>query len=72
MNPDNPYMKKLRNGAMKQVIDDSVEERLAGLLGKSARDAYKDKLSYLEVMGISIKRNTLIQRVTREYRKRPC
>ena len=70
MNRDNPYMMKLRNGAMKMVIDDLVEEKLAGLLGKSVRDAYKDKLSYLEVMGISIKRNTLMQRVTREYRKR--
>ena len=37
MNPDNPYTKKLRNGAMKQVIDDLVKGRLAGLLGKGAR-----------------------------------
>ena len=59
MNPDNAYMKKLRNSAVKQVIDDLVEEIFSGLLGKGARDAYKDKLASLEGMGISIKRNTL-------------
>ena len=65
MNQGNTYMNKLRTVTVKQVIDDVVQERLAGLLGKGARNAYNDKLSSLKAMGILIKRNSLHERVMR-------
>ena len=70
MNSDHPYMKKIRDCAMKQVIDDLVKERLAGLQGPRLKDSYKEKHEFLEEMGISITRNALKLRVRRGLRKR--
>ena len=70
MSSDNPYMKKMRKSAMKQVTDDLVKERLAGLQGPCLTDSYKEKIEILEEMGISITRNALTLRVGRVLRKR--
>ena len=70
MNSNNPYMKKIRKCAMKQVTDDLVKERLAGLQGPRLKDSYKEKIEILEEMGISITKNALQLRVQRVLRKR--
>ena len=50
---------KMRASVMKQVIDDLVVERFAGLLCKVTRDSYTAKLQTLTAMGCSINRNAL-------------
>ncbi len=57
------YVKKLQDGAIKQVIEDLVERKRKG--GTLGRNAYLSAIGALSKIGVKIKHNALYNRVER-------
>ena len=57
----------MRKSTIKQVIDDLLREKITGVGGKIERDSYKEKITFLALMGVTITQNSLHKRISREY-----
>ena len=68
MSQSNAYHNKLGENAIKQVVDDLVNEKIAGVTGRTGRTSYDKQLACLAAMGVGIKRNALYQRVDRQIK----
>ena len=56
----------ISKAAMERVVHDLVEEKICGSKGRAQRDSYLDKIKYLWAMGVSIKKDAVWKRVSRE------
>ncbi len=54
---------------MQQVMDDLMNERIDGSTNRAKQNSYMAKLESLAVMDVAISKETLCQRVTRQYKK---
>jgi hypothetical protein len=51
-------------------MDDLVNERIAGSANRAERNSYTAKLESLAAMGVTISKEALWQRVTRQYKQK--
>ena len=70
MSTQNPYLKTLHKTALQGVVNDLVQEKEEGWKGRTSRDSYTTKLQCVELMGITITKDALYQRVERQSKSK--